>query len=112
MAKKGTAFVIEKELPWETAAPGVKRKILCYDDNMMMVQVAFEAGAIGAMHQHPHVQCCLVESGVFDVTIGEETRRLTKGDGYLVESGVPHGAVAIEAGSLIDTFTPMREDFV
>lgn len=107
MTTKGTSFIIEQELPWEVAAPGVRRKVLCYTDDLMMVKVAFEEGAIGAMHQHPHIQSCLVESGVFDITIDGEMRRLYRGDGYLVEGGVPHGAVAIEAGALIDTFTPM-----
>lgn len=79
---------------------------------MMVVRASFEAGAVGAMHSHPHVQSCMVERGVFDVTIGDQTKRLVTGDGYLVEGGVMHGAVAVEAGALLDVFTPMREDFV
>ncbi|WP_245444219.1 cupin domain-containing protein [Microvirga sp. KLBC 81] len=76
-----------------------------------MVRVAFEAGAIGAEHDHPHIQCSLVESGVFDITITGQTRRFTACDSFLVSSNARHGAVAVEAGVLVDVFTPIREDF-
>jgi hypothetical protein len=62
-------------------------------------------------HSHPHVQCSLVEDGVFD-TIAGVTRRLGRGDSFLVPSNALHGAVAVEAGLLVDVFSPMREDFV
>ena len=65
---------------------------------VMMVRVAFEAGAVGAAHSHPHVQCSLVEQGVFDITIAGCTERLRHGDSFLVPSNAVHGAVAVEAG--------------
>ena len=46
-----------------------------------------------------------------DVTIGDMTRRLQAGDSYLVPGDVQHGAFAIEAGVLVDVFTPKRDDF-
>lgn len=90
----------------------MRRQILSHDDGIMLVRVAFEAGAIGPRHSHPHVRCTLVESGVFDVTIAGETRRLGPGDSFLVPTGAVHGVVTIEAGALTDVLTPMREDFV
>ena len=35
-----------------------------------------------------------------------------KGDSFLVPPNAVHGAIATEAGVLVDVFTPMREDFV
>ena len=112
MSHKGQPFARDAELPWEPAGDGIRRKVLCYDADVMMVRVVFEAGAIGAPHSHPHVQCSLVESGVFDITIAGETMRLHAGDSFLVPSDAVHGAVALEAGVLVDVFNPMREDFV
>jgi quercetin dioxygenase-like cupin family protein len=112
MTRQGSSFVADGEVDWEPAGDGVRRKVLCYDGGVMMVRVAFEAGAVGALHAHPHVQCSLVEQGAFDITIAGETRRLRAGDSFLVPSGALHGAVALEAGMLVDVFTPMREDFV
>jgi quercetin dioxygenase-like cupin family protein len=105
-------FARDADLAWQEAGPGVRRKVLCYDDRMMMVRVAFEAGAVGAEHSHPHLQCSYVESGVFDITIAGRTARLTAGDSFLAPPNATHSAIAIEAGTLVDVFAPMREDFV
>jgi quercetin dioxygenase-like cupin family protein len=53
-----------------------------------------------------------VESGSFEMTIGEKKGILKTGDGYYIPPNVVHGALCLEAGVLIDVFTPMREDFV
>ncbi len=58
------------------------------------------------------VQTTYVASGCFEVTIGTEKKVLKAGDGYYVAPNMPHGCVCLEAGVLIDTFTPMREDFI
>jgi quercetin dioxygenase-like cupin family protein len=112
MVRKGDMFALDGEAGWEAAGEGIRRKVLCYDDGVMMVRVAFEPGAVGAPHSHRHVQCSLVESGAFDVTIAGQTQRLRAGDCFLVPSGAVHGATAVEAGVLVDVFTPMRDDFV
>jgi quercetin dioxygenase-like cupin family protein len=112
MTRKGAWFALDEAIEWEPAGNGVRRKVLCYDDRVMAVRVAFEAGAIGALHTHPHIQCTVVESGVFDITISGTTQRLKAGDSFLVPPDAIHGAVAIEPGVLVDVFTPMREDFV
>jgi len=112
MNRKGHVFAFDNEIDWETVGEGIRRKVLTYDSGVMMVRVAFEAGAIGAAHSHPHVQCSLVEEGVFDITIDGRTARLVRGDSFLVPSNAVHGAVAVEAGVLLDVFTPMRDEFV
>jgi quercetin dioxygenase-like cupin family protein len=97
---------------FEDLGGGVKRKILTYDKNLMMVKVAFEKGGIGALHHHFHTQMAYVESGVFEVEIAGEKKILRAGDVYHIPPNVIHGAVCLESGVLIDIFTPMREDFV
>lgn len=109
---KGAPFVSDAEIPWQELGEGVRRKIMSHDDQVMLVHVDFETGAIGKPHTHPHLQCTMVASGVFDVTIGGQTRRLKTGDTFFVPTNVLHGVVNITAGRLIDSFTPMREDFL
>ena len=101
-----------QETPWVDAAPGIRRKVLCHDDGIMLVRFAFEAGAVGALHSHPHKQVSVIESGVFDVTIDGKTKRLSTGDSYLVAPNLLHGATAVEAGVIVDAFSPLREDFL
>lgn len=105
-------FVDADAIAWETVGEGVRRKILTYDANLMMVVVDFEQGGVGAMHKHPHTQISYVKSGTFAITIADEERVLKAGDAYYIPPNVVHGAVCREAGMLVDVFTPMREDFL
>ena len=97
---------------WENPGPGIRRQIMAYDGQLMMVKVDFEKGAIGTPHTHYHSQTSLVVSGKFEVTIAGETKVLSTGDGYYVAPDQLHGCVCLEAGVLIDTFSPMRQDFL
>ena len=105
-------FQHDADLAWEATEPGVKRKIMAYGEDLMVVRVVFAAGAVGKAHQHPHRQASYVESGIFDVTIDGRTSRLHAGDTFFVPSGLVHGVVAVEAGQLIDSFTPIRAEFL
>jgi quercetin dioxygenase-like cupin family protein len=105
-------FIHSDRLPWETVGEGVSRQILTHEPSLMLVRVSFEAGAVGALHQHVHTQMTYVESGVFRCTVGEEERTLKAGDSFYAPSQVWHGVVCEEAGKLVDAFSPMREDFV
>lgn len=105
-------FQFENDIPWEDAGNGVQRQVFGYDERVMLVKARFEKGGTGAMHSHPHSQVTYVESGVFEMTIGTETKIIRKGDGYYVPPDVLHGCTCLEAGMLVDAFSPMREDFV
>ena len=88
------------------------KEIMSYDDRLMLVKVEFEKGGIGSVHKHHHTQITHIESGVFEVEINGEKKILKGGDGFYIPPNVLHGAVCMEAGVLIDVFSPMREDFV
>ena len=105
-------FVSGDEAAWEDLGGGLSRQILGYDDALMMVRVRFEPGAVGPAHSHPHVQCTMVESGSFDITIAGRTEHLGPGDSFLVPPNAIHDAKSPGGGTLLDVFTPMREDFV
>jgi quercetin dioxygenase-like cupin family protein len=97
---------------WQTVAPGVQRKVLGYDSELMMVAVQFEAGAIGALHHHPHRQATYVAAGEFEAEVDGQKQKLATGDSFFVKPDVPHGVVALTAGTLVDVFAPAREDFI
>ncbi|MGX9522540.1 cupin domain-containing protein [Vibrio mediterranei] len=105
-------FVFNKDVQLEDLGEGVSRKVLAHNDNMMSVEVHFEKGAVGAMHSHPHEQLTYVLSGAFEFTIGDEKYIVKAGDTMYKQPDIEHGCVCVEAGTLIDTFTPMRKDFV
>jgi quercetin dioxygenase-like cupin family protein len=105
-------FVKPAETDWTPTEPGVKRRILTYNDQLMVVEVAFEKDAVGKLHQHPHIQASYVAEGAFEVTISGESEILTKGQSFIVPTNAWHGVRALEPGLLVDTFTPMRAEFL
>jgi quercetin dioxygenase-like cupin family protein len=112
MIQFNKTLVQDDQVPWETVDAKIKRKIMSYNEDLMLVKVAFEKGGIGATHKHSHLQISYVASGVFEITVGDEMKTLKEGDVYLIPSDLFHGAVCLEDGILIDVFNPMREDFV
>jgi len=97
---------------WTNVAPGVQRAILAYDESVMLVKVKFENGAIGTLHQHTRVQITYVASGQFEVELGGVKKVLHQGETFFVASNVWHGVICLEEGVLMDTFSPMRKDFI
>lgn len=110
--ERNQKFNFAKEASFEDLGGGVKRKILAYGDALMQVEVHFEKGAVGAMHSHPHSQLTHVLSGMFEFTIDNETKIVSKGDVLYKTPNVVHGCVCLEEGVLLDTFNPLREDFL
>lgn len=109
---KSEIFQIAAEREWQDLGDGIQRQVFGYDDRIMMVKVKFERGAIGVLHQHHHTQISYVESGVFEATIAEEKKVLKKGDGFFVPTNAIHGVICIEPGTLVDVFSPHRQDFL
>lgn len=106
------SFVSGADVAWDVTAEGVRRQVLGHGTELMVVRVEFKAGAIGALHQHPHRQATYVVEGRFDVTVGGETSRLVAGDCFYAAADVVHGVKALDDGALIDVFTPVRKDFL
>jgi quercetin dioxygenase-like cupin family protein len=112
MSQFNKTLVADSDLAWAQVEDKIQRKIMSYNEDVMLVKVAFEKGGIGTMHKHPHLQISYIDGGTFEVTIGDDIRILKDGDVYFVPSNVLHGVVCLEAGVLVDVFNPMREDFV
>jgi len=105
-------LIADSDIDWEELGNGVKRKIMAYDEQLMLVKVDFEKGAIGSIHNHPHLQLSYVAKGSFEVTMGDDKKILNEGDVFFAPTLVFHGVVCLEAGLLIDIFNPHREDFL
>ena len=91
---------------------GVVRRILSHTAGMMVVEITFPAGGVGAVHTHPHLQSSYVKSGEFEYTVGDEKVIVHEGDSLTFEPDEPHGCVCLKAGVLVDVFSPTREDFL
>ena len=105
-------FLAGSDIPEEKVGHGMLRQVMGYDPSILLARVVFEEGGVGEIHDHPHSQVTYIESGEFEVSIGEETRLLGAGDGFYIPPNTSHGAVCKKAGALIDVFSPAREDFL
>ncbi len=101
------------EFPVVPSGDYVTRQVLADHPDLMVVAFSFtEAGAEGALHDHPHVQSTFVSEGRFRFTLGDEEREVGPGDSFVIPSGQTHGCVCLEPGTLIDSFAPRRDDFL
>ena len=105
-------FFYGGETEWEETGPGLRRQIMGYDGQIMLVKVDFQAGAVGTLHEHYHSQVTYVESGEFEMTIGDQVKVIKGGDSYYIPPHAMHGCVCKKPGVLIDVFSPAREDFL
>ncbi len=97
---------------WMISGPGAKRRLLCENKALMMVEFRFETGGIGAPHHHVHTQTTYVASGLFEFTLSGETKVLKPGDGLLIPSNAVHSCICLQEGVLFDAFAPRRDDFM
>jgi len=105
-------YFFNKDIPFEDLGDGLKRKILAYHEELMMVEVFFEKGAVGELHSHPHEQITYVLEGEFEFTIGGKKQIVKAGDSMFKEPDVLHGTICLQKGRLLDIFHPHREDFL
>ena len=115
MKTRSDTFQFEKELDWEKPAPGIRRQIMGYDGQLMMVKVEFEKGAVGSMHQHYHSQATYVASGKFELTAMRKSRAPTtvqpvratcSSKGRLPKSGA---SASSSMRSAIPSYSPLRQ---
>lgn len=106
-------FFLDSDIRVEILETGkLARKVRAHGGRLMLVEVIFEPGAVGARHEHPHEQATYCLSGEFAFSVGDMTMTLRPGDTVYIPGSVPHGVTCVAAGRLLDTFTPQREDFL
>lgn len=90
---------------------GVKRRIRVDGEKMMLVEVRFEAGAAVPEHAHVHEQISYVANGRMEFTVDGKTVEVAAGQNLHLPSNVPHGARSVAESTVLDMFSPPREDF-
>lgn len=107
-------FVSANNSQMETLKPGVQRRIL-WLENLMTVVIDFEfpMKEPDPFHTHMHEQITYVAEGEIWFFIEDEKSRLAKGDMIKIPAGAKHTIQTITPHvRLIDSFSPVREDFI
>jgi quercetin dioxygenase-like cupin family protein len=104
-------FIDPEALPVKSIAPGTDIRV-AYGAHLMFSFVRIAPGGVVPRHAHPHEQGGLCLEGAMEFTIGDETRVVRKGEGWMIPGGVPHGVKGLAEGALaLDVFYPHREDY-
>lgn len=67
-------FVVRNNIQAENVSQGVERRIMAYDEELMLVEVKLEKGGVGAVHTHPHHQVDYLVSGKVEFELNGEKR--------------------------------------
>lgn len=93
-----------------------RTRYLTYTENLMMVIIDFNDGPTGEPdppHSHPHEQISYVAAGRVIFFLDGEPTELGPGDMFTVPPDIPHTVQLLtEHVRLVDTFTPLRQDFL
>ncbi|MBD3304823.1 cupin domain-containing protein [candidate division KSB3 bacterium] len=98
--------------PQKQLADGVQLKTLAYGDTMLSVEFRMRKGSRLPLHQHHHEQVGYLVAGKMRLTIGEEQYEVEPGDSWCVSGNVVHGAKVLEEAIAVETFSPVREDYL
>lgn len=104
-------FIKPDALPAKVLAPGVELRVT-WGEHLMLSFVRLDPGGVVPAHSHSHEQGGVCLEGSMEFTIGEETRLVRRGDGWMIPGGVTHAVRALEQGATaLDIFYPHREDY-
>ena len=104
--------VVKKAEAKKRVFKGVNLDSLAVGEKAMVTKMNYIIGNYASEHTHPHEQCGYVISGKYLMTVEENEFILEAGDSYAVPGNVPHSFKVLEAGEVIDVFTPQREDYL
>ncbi|MDD5055479.1 MAG: cupin domain-containing protein [Candidatus Peribacteraceae bacterium] len=78
----------------------------------MCTIMEYSKGAVVPPHKHHHEQVGYVVSGKYRATVGGKDEILGPGDSYAFPGNTEHAFEALEAGQIIDVFTPIRKEYM
>jgi quercetin dioxygenase-like cupin family protein len=79
---------------------------------MYQMEAQLDAGSRLPEHQHPQEQIAHVVKGRMRLIVSGVPHEMTAGESLYIGSNVPHGAETIDDTTVIDTFSPPREDYL
>ncbi|MGB5553515.1 MAG: cupin domain-containing protein [Flavobacteriaceae bacterium] len=101
-------------VPIEKVTPKMERRLV-YGDKIMIAKMKFKDGFRVPLHNHVNEQITQVITGTIRFWFGsekEETFDMHAGDVVVIPANVPHEALMIGDVEEIDTWSPIREDWL
>ena len=102
------------DVPVEQVNPSMQRRLV-YGDKIMIARMKFKDGFVVPLHHHENEQITQVVSGTMRFWFGENKEvvmDLHAGDSVVIPANVPHEALMIGDVEEVDTWSPIREDWL
>ncbi|QYR21015.1 cupin domain-containing protein [Paenibacillus sp. sptzw28] len=98
----------------EVAYPfkGVERRVLAYNNKLMLVEHLIAKGSLFPLHSHYHEQIFYITEGKVRVICNNEEYEVKAGGSFVIPGGIEHSVYAIEDTVSLDIFNPAREDYM
>ncbi len=98
--------------PWIELCPGIKRQTAAHGKTMYQMMARLDAGSKMPEHKHPHEQIAHILSGRMNLIVDGVPHELRQGESFYLASNVPHGVETLEETTVLDTFSPPREEYL
>ncbi|HEY3390386.1 MAG TPA: cupin domain-containing protein [Prolixibacteraceae bacterium] len=107
-----TKLIVKKEDVVRKQFLGVDFEVLAIGKESMVTKMLYKNSDAVPFHKHPNEQNGYVITGRYRLIFDDKEYVLTKGDSYSIPANVEHSMLVIEAGEVIDVFTPVRQDYL
>lgn len=105
-------MIIKKQQAKHREFKGVSFDVLTVGEKSMVTKMNYKIGDQVPVHSHPNEQSGYVISGKYRIKFLNYDQILNPGDSYSIPENVDHSWEVIEAGEVIDVFTPPRQDYL
>ena len=102
-------FFTVEELPEDFLRPGTERRSIRLGEVQFMF-ISFDRPTVSPPHDHLWDSIIYVDQGEFEVTVGEQKRRLAHGEGTVVPAGVRHTLMTGPGSRLIEVWYPVKRE--
>ena len=99
------------EMEKEVLTPSLSRRFIT-GDKVMLAQLFLAKGAFVPEHHHESEQVSYVLDGSLKFELEGKEVMVRKGQVLRIPSNVPHSALALEDTLALDTFSPIRHDWL
>ena len=105
-------MIIKSDNAKKRTFKGVNFDVLAVGQKSMVTKMNYKVGDNVPKHSHPNEQSGYVISGKYRIQYQNYNEILLPGDSYSIPENIEHSLVVIEAGEVIDVFTPIRQDYL
>ena len=107
-----TKYIVQTENAVKKQFLGVDFEVLAIGKESMVTKMLYKASNSVPFHKHPNEQNGYVITGQYKLKFDQKEYILTKGDSYSIPANMEHSMEIIEAGEVIDVFTPVRQEYL